>query len=95
MLYPLIGRKSCLSRDNKIILAKGIFQFTILDVYPVWSVCAKSNIKNFQFYQNKLLKMMLNLPWQFSIKDLHKKKKNNIKLLIKINFFNRALQSFL
>ena len=79
MLYPLIGRKSFLSHDNKIILAKVIFQSIILYACPVWGVCAKFHIKKLQICQNKLLKMMLNLPWHFSTKDLHNQ--TNIKLI--------------
>lgn len=71
MLYPLIKRGSPLSRENKIILAKVVFQSIILYACPVWGVCAMSHIKKLQICQNKLLKMMLNLPWHFSTNDLH------------------------
>lgn len=79
MLYPLIKRKSPLSNENKIILAKVIFQSILLYACPVWGVCAASHIKKLQICQNKLLKMMLDLPWHFSTKDLHYQ--NNISLL--------------
>lgn len=77
MLYPLIKRGSPLNNMNKLILSKVIFQSIILYACPVWGVCAKSHIKKLQICQNKLLKMMLNLPWHFSTKNLHKK--NNVK----------------
>lgn len=79
MLYPLIKRGSYLSYENKIILAKVVFQSLFLYACPVWGVCAASHIKKLQICQNKLLKMMLNLPWYFSTRILHSN--NNIKLI--------------
>lgn len=79
MLYPLIKRSSPLSKDNKIILAKVVFQSILLYACPVWGVCANTHIKKLQVCQNKLLKMMLNLPWHFSTKYLHEY--NNINLI--------------
>ena len=91
MLYPLIGRSSFLSHDNKIILAEVIFQSITLYACPVWGACAKSHIKKIQICQNKLLKMMLNLPGHFSTTDLHKE--NNIKLIIeKIRFLTERFK---
>lgn len=79
LLYPLIKRSSPLSSDNKLILAKVIFQSILLYACPVWGVCAKTHIKKIQICQNKLLKMMLNLPWHYSTISLHEA--NNIQLI--------------
>lgn len=79
MLYPLIRRGSPLSSENKIILAKVVFQSIILYACPVWGVCAASHVKKLQICQNKLLKMMLSLPWHFSTRVLHNN--NNIRLI--------------
>lgn len=79
MLYPLIKRNSPLSNENKLILAKVVFQSISMYACPVWGVCAKTHIQKLQVFQNKLLKMMLNLPWHFSTKYLHEN--NNISLI--------------
>lgn len=71
LLYPLINRKSELNIENKITILKSIFQPIALYACPVWGICAKSHIKKIQVCQNKLLKLMLNLPWHFSTRSLH------------------------
>jgi hypothetical protein len=67
----LIGRKSQLSLDNKIIIYKVILK-------PIWTYgielwgCAKpSNTKLLQTYQSKTLRIMTNAPWYVSNQTLH------------------------
>lgn len=79
LLYPPINRNSDLSTDNKIQLCKHIFQSIILYASPVWGACAKFYIKTLQICQNKLLRMMLKLPWDYSTNILHKL--SNVKLI--------------
>lgn len=71
LLYPLINRKSELNFENKICIYKSIFQPIALYACPVWGTCAKTHIKKIQVCQNKVLKLMLNLPWHFSTRRLH------------------------
>lgn len=71
ILYPLINRKSLLNNDNKLIIFKVIFQSIMLYGSPVWGQCAKTHIKKLQIAQNKVLKLMLKLPWHFSTSELH------------------------
>lgn len=71
ILYPLINRNSNLNIDNKMLIVKVIFQAIILYGCPVWGNCAKTHIKRLQIAQNKLLKMVLRLPWHFSTIRLH------------------------
>lgn len=71
ILYPLINRNSNLNIDNKMLIVKVIFQAIILYGCPVWGNCAKTHIKRLQIAQNKLLKMVLRLPWHFSTTRLH------------------------
>ena len=73
MLYPFINRKSLLSTNNKTIMYKVIFQAILLYGCQVWGDCAKCHIKKLQICQNKILKMMLKLPWHYSTLDLHNK----------------------
>lgn len=71
ILYPFINKKSNLSRDNKLLLMKVIFQPIILYACPVFYNMADSHILKLQTAQNKLLKLMLGLPFYYSTKKLH------------------------
>lgn len=71
LLYPIINRKSELNFSNKITILKTVFQSIALYACPVWGTCAKTHIGKIQICQNKILKMMLKLPWHFSTKRLH------------------------
>lgn len=97
LLYPLINRNSKLSIANKILLYKAVFQSILLYACPVWGQCANTHIKSLQICQNKVLKMMLKLPWDYSTSRLHKLA--DIKIISdKINSYNsnfneRCIQS--
>lgn len=73
ILYPFIHKNSSLSKQNKLIIFKTIFQPILLYGAPVWFDCAHSHIQKLQVSQNKVLKMMLGLPWHYSTKRLHDK----------------------
>lgn len=97
MLYPLVCRKSKLSNDNKTLLFKTIFQAILLYGAPVWSNCARTHRIKLQRCQNKILKMMFNLPWHHSTLELHNDA--NVKTLefltekINNNFFIKCSTS--
>jgi hypothetical protein len=68
----LIGRKSKLTTENKLLLYKAIIE-------PIWSYgiqlwgCAKpSNTQIIQRIQSKTLRLVFNAPWYVSNKTLHK-----------------------
>ena len=70
-MYWLIGRKSQLTTENKLLLYKVILK-------PIWSYgvqlwgCAKpSNTKILQRIQSKILRIAFNAPWHISNKTLH------------------------
>lgn len=71
ILYPFINRKSQLSLGNKLIIFKVIFQSILLYAAPVWNGMANCHVKRLQIEQNKLLKMIYNLPRYFSTSRLH------------------------
>ena len=72
MLYPvIINRKSELTTYNKITIVKTVFQAIALYACPVWGFCAKTHINRIQICQNKLLKMVMRLPWHYSTRRLH------------------------
>jgi hypothetical protein len=73
ILYPFINRNASLSTCNKLLLFKVVFQPILLYGAAVWHDCAKSHINKLQVAQNKILKMMLNLPFYFSTARLHSK----------------------
>jgi len=78
ILYPFINRRSELSLDNKILLVKQIFIPILTFGSPVWGDCAKSHISKLQIAQNKILKLVLNLPFDFSTKKLHEQANVNL-----------------
>jgi hypothetical protein len=70
-MYWLIGRKSQLTTENKLLLYKAILK-------PIWTYgvqlwgCAKpSNTKVLQRIQSKILRIAFNAPWYISNKTLH------------------------
>lgn len=73
MFYSLINRRSQLCVRNKMLLYKSIFRPVLMYASPVWGSCAKSHRLTIQRQQNKLLKMILNLPRHHSTIDLHRK----------------------
>lgn len=71
ILYPFINRNSHLCLGNKLIIFKVIFQSILFYATPVWGDAALTHIKRLQIQQNKVLKMIYNLPRLFSTSRLH------------------------
>lgn len=71
LLYPFINRRSSLSTANKKIILKSIFHAIMFYAAPVWSTSANCHIKKLQVVQNKLLKLIYDLPWFYSTHRLH------------------------
>uniref|UniRef100_A0A8D8IBG0 (northern house mosquito) hypothetical protein n=1 Tax=Culex pipiens TaxID=7175 RepID=A0A8D8IBG0_CULPI len=69
-LYPLVSRRSRLSNANKLLLYKLIFRPTLTYGFPAWHSCASTRRKKLQTRQNKILKMMLDLPFNFPTDEL-------------------------
>lgn len=70
-MHWLLGRKSQLSLENKLLIYKCIIK-------PIWTYgvqlwgCAKpTNTKIIQRLQSKILRMILNAPWYVSNKTIH------------------------
>ena len=71
-MYWLLGRKSELSTQNKLMVYKQVLK-------PIWTYgielwgCAKpTNIQSIQKFQNKVLRSIVNAPWYVRNADLHK-----------------------
>ena len=61
-LYSLICRKSKLNIKNKLAVYKQIIRPVMTYGSPVWSSCANTHKNKLQIFENKTLKMILNLP---------------------------------
>ncbi len=70
-IYPLLGRKSSLSTDNKLTLYKVVILPKITYGSPVWSGTSVSNIAKLQLTQNKILKCIHGVPRRFPTSLLH------------------------
>ncbi|GFT74559.1 RNA-directed DNA polymerase from mobile element jockey [Trichonephila clavipes] len=60
-LYPLIGRNSELSRDNKVLLFTAIMRPILAYGCPVWGYAAKTNINILDTLQNSTIRMISDL----------------------------------
>ncbi|KAK7871524.1 hypothetical protein R5R35_010330 [Gryllus longicercus] len=68
----LIGRKSCLSLGNKILLYKTILKPIWSYGIELWGTASHSNIEIIQRFQSKCLRLLSNAPWFVSNATLHK-----------------------
>ncbi|GFW46413.1 probable RNA-directed DNA polymerase from transposon X-element [Trichonephila clavipes] len=57
-LYPLIGRNSELSRDNKVLLFTAVMRPILAYGCPVWGYAAKTNINILDTLQNSTIRMI-------------------------------------
>ena len=70
-MYWLIGRKSQLSLENKIILYKVVLKPIWSYGIQIWGTACKSSIDILQRYQSKTLRMITNAPWFVTNDNLH------------------------
>jgi hypothetical protein len=59
-MYWLIGRKSELNTENKILVYKSILKPIWTYGVPLWGTASKSNIEILQRFQNKVLRAIVN-----------------------------------
>ena len=71
MLYPIIGRRSKLAINNKLLVFKQIFRPVLSYASPLIHQIAATNRKSLQIVQNKILKLMLNLPMRTATNEIH------------------------
>lgn len=67
----LIGRRSKLSLDNKILIYKTVIKPIWTYGIELWGCTSKSNIAIIQRSQSKTLRMIANAPWYVSNQTLH------------------------
>ena len=70
-LYPLICRTSKLCLKNQMAVYKQIIYPALEYAIPVWNGCAKTHKLRLQRVQNKVLKMILNLPPWTRTSEVH------------------------
>lgn len=71
ILYPLLNRRSKLSQDNKILLYKVAIRPIMSYACPIFIDAAKTHLRKLQVKQNKILRMILNAPYDTRITTLH------------------------
>lgn len=97
ILYSLINSKSKLNIYNKLTLYKTIFRSILLYACPIWGNCAQVHLLKIQRVQNKVLKIIHNLPSDYPTQHLHRL--SDILLInqqiykINNNFINKFLTS--
>lgn len=70
-LYWLIGSKSQLSIQNKILIYKAILKPVWTYGIQLWGTASNSNIEILQRYQSKTLRCIIEAPWFVSNKTIH------------------------
>jgi hypothetical protein len=70
-MYWILGRKSELSIENKLLKYKTILKPIWTYGIPFWGTASNSNIEILQRYQNKVLRTTVNAPWYIPNKILH------------------------
>lgn len=71
ILYPLINRKSLMHTSNKLLLYTSVLRPILTYGCPVWGKCAPKHLKKIQIVQNKILKIIMNLPYFHRTSSLH------------------------
>jgi len=70
-MYWIIGRKSELSLENKLLIYKIILKPIWMYGIPLWGAANNSNIELLQRFQNKVLRSIVNAPWYVPNTLLH------------------------
>lgn len=76
-MYWLLGPKSELNLENKLMLYKAILKPVWTYGIQLWGTASNSNIEIMQRYQSKTLRCITNAPWYVSNKSIHKDLKMN------------------
>ncbi|GFW94006.1 probable RNA-directed DNA polymerase from transposon X-element [Trichonephila clavipes] len=84
-LYPLIGRNSYLSIENKVLLYTAVMRPILAYASPVWGYAAKTNINILDTLQNSLIRMI--------VKATRYMRNDNIRNALKTNSFKSHIQN--
>ncbi|GFX56945.1 probable RNA-directed DNA polymerase from transposon X-element [Trichonephila clavipes] len=84
-LYPLIGRNSHLSIENKVLLYTAVMRPILAYACPVWGYAAKTNINILDTLQNSLIRMI--------VKAIRYMRNDDIRNALKIKSFKSHIQN--
>lgn len=70
-MYWLLGPKSQLSLENKVILYKSILKPIWTYGIELWGTASNSNVEILQRYQSKSLRLITNSPWFVNNNNIH------------------------
>jgi len=70
-MYWIIGRKSKLSLENKLLIYKTILKSIWTYGIYLWGIASNSNIEILRRFQNKVLRSTVNAPWYVQNTILH------------------------
>jgi hypothetical protein len=62
-MYWLLGRKSKLSTNNKLLISKAILKPIWSYAIQLWGTTSNSNIEILERFQSKALRLIVNAPW--------------------------------
>ncbi len=71
-LYWLLGRRSQLSIQNKLLLYKQIIKPIWTYGIALWGCAKKTNRKSIQTVQNQILRSIVDAPWYVRNSDIHR-----------------------
>ena len=71
-MYWLLGRKSKLSVNNKLLIYKQILKPVWTYGIQLWGCTAKTNMEIIQRFQNVVLREIIDAPWYCRNKDIHR-----------------------
>lgn len=71
-LYWLIGRKSRLTLNNKLLIYKSILKPVWAYGVQLWGTASTSNIEIMQRFQSKVLRIITDAPWYVRNSVLHR-----------------------
>jgi hypothetical protein len=70
-MYWLLGRKSKLSTNNKLLIYKVILKPIWTYDIQLWGTTSNSNIENLKRFQSKVLRLIVDAPWYMSNSVIH------------------------
>ncbi|GBM41653.1 RNA-directed DNA polymerase from mobile element jockey [Araneus ventricosus] len=90
LLIPLIGRRSPLTLENKLLLFKQVLRPILMYAAQIWGLAAFSNRKKAQILQNKILRIIVNAPWYVRNSVIH----NDLKIQTIDEFIKELSRNF-
>jgi hypothetical protein len=70
-MHWLLGRRSTLSIESKLLLYKAVLKLIWTYGIQLWGTASNSNIEILQRFQSKTLRSILNAPWYINIHRIY------------------------